>query len=86
MIIGTGEGDRASDRLAWPPPPASQSLKRAGIMVGRYTQAHQIKRARWELKFLRTRLGGIIEGNTALADRFGPLLDLALRVASRARR
>jgi len=40
-----------------------------------------------ELKFLRTRLGRIIrdirrkiEGNTALEDRFGPLLDLALRV------
>src|SRR5262249_47940052 len=38
-------------------------------------------------KFLRTRLGRIIrdirrkiEGNTALEDRFGPLLDLALRV------
>ena len=42
------------------------------------------KRARRELKFLRTRLGRIIrdirhkiEGNTALEDRFGPLLDLA---------
>ena len=48
---------------------------------------HQFKRARRELKFLRTRLGRIIrdirrkiEGNTALEDRFGPLLDLALRV------
>jgi hypothetical protein len=56
-------------------------------MVGRYTHAHQFKRARRELKFLRTRLGRIIrdirrkiEGNTALEDRFGPLLDLALRV------
>jgi len=55
--------------------------------VGRYTHAHQFKRARRELKFLRTRLGRIIrdirrkiEGNTALEDRFGPLLDLALRV------
>jgi hypothetical protein len=61
--------------------------KRAAIMVGRYTHAHQFKRARRELKFLRTRLGRIIrdirrkiEGNTALEDRFGPLLDLALRV------
>jgi len=42
------------------------------------------KRARRELKFLRTQLGRIIrdirreiEGNTALEDRFGPLLDLA---------
>src|SRR5262249_15206567 len=49
--------------------------------------AHQFKRARRELKFLRTRLGRIvrdirrkIEGNTALEVRFGPLLDLALRV------
>ncbi len=61
--------------------------KRAAIMVGRYTHAHHFKRARRELKFLRTRLGRIIrdirrkiEGNTALEDRFGPLLDLALRV------
>src|SRR3954466_7031793 len=61
--------------------------RRAAIMVGRYTHAHQFKRARRELKFLRTRLGRIIrdirrkiEGNTALEDRFGPLLDLALRV------
>jgi len=32
--------------------------KRAAIMVGRYTHAHQLKRAQRELKFLRTRLGG----------------------------
>jgi IS5 family transposase len=56
-------------------------------MVRRYTHAHQFKRARRELKFLRTRLGRIIrdirrkiEGNTALEDRFGPLHNLALRV------
>src|SRR5262249_37311710 len=61
--------------------------KRAAIMVGRYTHAHQFKRARPELKFLRTRLGRIIrdirrkiEGNAALEDCFGPLLALALRV------
>ena len=61
--------------------------KRAAIMVGRYTHAHQFKRARRELKFLRTRLGRIIrdirrkiEDDGALEDRFGPLLDLALRV------
>jgi transposase, IS5 family len=54
--------------------------KRAAIMVGRYTHAHQFKRARRELKFLRTRLGRIIRdirrkiaGNPALEDRFGPL-------------
>ena len=61
--------------------------RRAAIMVGRYTHAHQFKRARRELKFLRTRLGRVIrdirrkiEGDPALEDRFGPLLDLALRV------
>jgi transposase, IS5 family len=37
---------------AWP--------KRAAIMVGPYSHAHQFKRARRELKFLRTRLGGVI--------------------------
>ena len=61
--------------------------KRAAIMVGRYTHAHQFKRARRQLKFLRTRLGRIIrdvrrkiEGDAARQDRFGPLLDLALRI------
>ena len=61
--------------------------KRAAIMVGRYTHAHQFKRARRALKFLRTRLGRIIrdirrkiEGDTALEDHFDRLLDLALRV------
>ena len=56
-------------------------------MDWRYTRALQLKRARRQLKFLHTRLGRIIrdisrkiEGNTALEDRFGPLLDLALRV------
>src|SRR6266446_10641259 len=34
--------------------------KRAAIMVGRYTHAHQFKRARRKLKFLRTRLGRLI--------------------------
>src|SRR6476646_7311434 len=34
--------------------------KRAAIMVGRYTHAHQFKRARRQLKFLQTRLGRII--------------------------
>jgi IS5 family transposase len=61
--------------------------KRAAIMVGRYTHAHQFKRARRQLKFLRTRLGRVIrdirrkiEGSPELQSRFGPLLDLALRV------
>ena len=61
--------------------------KRAAIMVGRYTQAHQFKRARRELKFLRTRLGRVIRdirrkitGNDALTERFATLLALAIRV------
>jgi IS5 family transposase len=56
-------------------------------MVGRYSHAHQFKRARRQLKFLRTRLGRVIRdirrkiaGDDALKVRFGPLLDLALRV------
>jgi hypothetical protein len=36
--------------------------KRAAIRVGRYTHAHQFKRARRKLKLLRTRLGRIIDG------------------------
>jgi IS5 family transposase len=61
--------------------------KRAAIMVGRYSHAHQFKRARRSLKFLRTRLGRLIrdirrkiEGNDTLETRFAPLLDLALKV------
>jgi transposase, IS5 family len=61
--------------------------KRAAIMVGRYSHAHQFKRARRELKFLRTRLGRLIrdiarriEGNAELQARFGPLLDLAAKI------
>jgi transposase, IS5 family len=61
--------------------------KRAAIMVGRYVHAHQFKRARRALKFLRTRLGRVIrdirrkiEGNDALETRCAPLLDLALKV------
>src|SRR5262249_7270688 len=61
--------------------------KRAAIMVGRYTHAHQFKRARRELKVLRTRLGRIlrdiirrkIKGSTALQYPFAPQLILALR-------
>ena len=61
--------------------------KRAAIMVGRYSHAHQFKRARRELKFLRTRLGRVIRdirrkiaGNERLEARFANLLALALRV------
>jgi len=61
--------------------------KRAAIMVGRYTHAHQFKRARRELKFLRIRLGRVIRdirrkiaANDALKERFADLLALAVRV------
>jgi transposase, IS5 family len=61
--------------------------KRAAIMVGRYSHAHQFKRARRMLKFLRTRLGRVIRDITRkiaddaeLAARFTPLLDRARRV------
>jgi IS5 family transposase len=61
--------------------------KRAAIMVGRYSHAHQFKRARRQLKFLRTRLGRVIRdirrkiaGNEELEKRFANLLSLALRV------
>ena len=61
--------------------------KRAAIMVGRYSHAHQFKRARRALKFLRTRLGRVIrdigrqiDGKPELQQRFGPLLDLAVKV------
>jgi IS5 family transposase len=61
--------------------------KRAAIMVGRYSHAHQFKRAGKALKFLRTRLGRVIrdiarqiDGNPELQARFAPLLDLAVKV------
>lgn len=61
--------------------------KRAAIMVGRYSHAHQFKRAGRALKFLRTRLGRVIRdirrkiaGDEALTARFADLLALAHRV------
>jgi IS5 family transposase len=58
--------------------------KRAAIMVGRYAHAHQFKRMRRAVKFLRTRLGRVIRdirrkiaGDATLTQRFGPLLALA---------
>src|SRR5690242_8942178 len=61
--------------------------KRAAIMVGRYTHAHQFKRARRALKFLRTRLGRVIRDirrkiadNKTLNEHFADLLALAVRV------
>jgi IS5 family transposase len=59
--------------------------KRAAIMAGRYSRVHQFKRARRELKFLRTSLGRIIRdinrkirSNPELEARFAPLRDLAV--------
>jgi IS5 family transposase len=61
--------------------------KRAAIMIGRYIHAHQFKRARRALRFLRARLGRVIrdirrktEGNATLEARFRSLLDLAVKV------
>src|SRR5436305_15343528 len=61
--------------------------KRAAIMMGRYSHAHQFKRARRELKFLRVRLGRVIRdirrkiaGNDRLEQRFADLFALAVRV------
>ena len=58
--------------------------KRAAIMVGSYIYAHQFKRARRALKFLRIRLGRVIRdirrkiaGNDRLEQRFADLLALA---------
>ena len=61
--------------------------KRAAIMVGRYTHAHQFKRANRALKFLRTRLGRLlrdinrkIDGDKRLDALFTPLRSIAIRV------
>ena len=61
--------------------------KRAAIMVGRYTHAHQFKRARRMLRFLRTRLGRLIrdigrkiDSDQAREALFIPLLSLASQV------
>lgn len=67
--------------------------KRAAIMAGRYAHAHQFKRARRMLKFLRTRLGRLIRdierkiaGNEALKARFRSLLTLSYRVLTQEQR
>ncbi len=61
--------------------------KRAAIMTGRYSHAHQFKRARRALKFLNTRLGRVIrdlnrkvKGRPELEARLAPLRDLAVKV------
>jgi IS5 family transposase len=61
--------------------------KRAAVMVGRYTHAHQFKRANRELRFLRKRLGRLIRdigrkvaGDDRLTELFAPLRSLAVRV------
>ncbi len=67
--------------------------KRAAIMVGRYTHAHQFKRAQRQLKFLRTRLGRVIRdigrkiaGDPVLEQRFAELLSRARQVRSQNQR
>jgi transposase, IS5 family len=67
--------------------------KRASIMAGRYIHAKQFKRARRQLKFLRTRLGRVIrdirrkiDGNPGLEGRFHRLLMLAARVKTQEQR
>ncbi|MEY9336111.1 hypothetical protein ABIF16_009417 [Bradyrhizobium elkanii] len=66
---------------AWPSAPPSWSAAIPTLI--------SFKRARRQLKFLRTRLGRIIrdirrkiDGDAVLEARFGPLLDLAQRVRS----
>lgn len=61
--------------------------KRAAIMAGRYTHAHQFKRALRELRLLRSRLGRVVRdidrrivGNAAAKERLVPLLAVAKRV------
>jgi IS5 family transposase len=67
--------------------------KRAAIMIGRYSHAHQFKRMRRELRFLRTRPGRVIRdirrkiaGKPALEERFRALIDLAVKVRLQDRR
>jgi IS5 family transposase len=64
-----------------------RAAERAAIMVGRYTHAHQFKRANRALKFLRIRLGRLlrdinrkIDGDRELDAAFAPLRSLDLRV------
>ncbi len=67
--------------------------KRAAIMVGRYTHAHQFKRANRALKFLRIRLGRLIRdinrkirGDDTLGRLFDPLRSLAVKIRYQNRR
>ncbi|ASG25073.1 IS5 family transposase [Nitrospirillum viridazoti] len=72
--------------------------KKAAIMVGRYTHAHQHKQANRQLKFLRTRLGRLIrdinrkiaaKGGVkapALLARYAPLCDLAIKISMQTQR
>ena len=61
--------------------------KRAALMVGRYSHAHQFKRANRALKFLRARLGRLIRdinrksaGDARVQTLFAPLRALAIKV------
>lgn len=81
-LVGLAKHNGVSLRQSY-----ARVAKRAAIMVGRYSHAHQFKRARRALKFLRIRLGRVIrdiarkiEGDDALEARFAMLLGLARRV------
>jgi hypothetical protein len=81
--LGAVAGVAINTLHAWSLFGASASLARLVATARR----DALKRARRELKFLRTRLGRIIrdvrrkiEGDASRQDRFGPLLDLVLRV------
>ena len=63
--------------------------KRAALMAGRYTHAHQFKRANRELRFLRTRLGRMIRdiirktrSNAWLREAFDEPLRKAMQIRS----
>ena len=62
--------------------------KRAALMTGRYTHAHQFKRANRELRFLRTRLGRLIRDivrKTRSSERLREAFDEPLRKAMQIR-
>jgi len=60
--LAKGEGVKLRQRYL-------RLAKRTAIMVGRYTHAHQFKRAGRELKFLRTRLAGSVASSGTSAAR-----------------
>ena len=63
LVVGLAKRNRVPLRQSY-----LRLAKRAAVMVGRYTHAHQFKRARRQLKFLRTRLGRIIRDTRRKID------------------